>query len=148
MNLSSCIAEFQSRWFPHTTDAALDRIIELLEQGSPLLIHGSFNMAVPMGCLATQIAWHHPRTTELCQEAGIAWLTRVAKLNPATSHVIRLWDLGGQYDWELRSTILQECKEERIRRQEQKALQSSNRWANLRSEFLESPTVRNDASVS
>jgi hypothetical protein len=148
MNLSSCIAELQSRWFPHTTNTGLNRVIELLEQGSPLLIHGSFNMAVPMGCLATQIAWHHPQTTELSQEAGVVWLTRVAMLNPATSHVIRLWDLGGQYDWELRSALLQECKEERIRRQAKNAVQTSTLWANSRSQFVATPKAGNDASVS
>ena len=49
----SCLEELQGAWLPNVTDAGLDRLIDLLEQGSPLLIHGSFTRAVPMGCLAT-----------------------------------------------------------------------------------------------
>ena len=113
---SSCLRELRSCWFPHTTDDGLERIIELLEKGSPLLVNGSFTKALPQGCLATHIAWHHPRTARLNVEAGITWLARVAKLNPATSHVIRAWDLGGCQDWELRAELLDACKEERDRR--------------------------------
>ena len=118
MQVSPCLAELRDAWFPHTTDTGLDRLIELLESGSPLLIHGTFTRALPMGCLATHIAWHHPATAELSQDAGIAWLSRIAGLNPATSQVIRAWDCGGQYDWDLRSSILQACKEERTARSE------------------------------
>ena len=117
MHLAPCLNELRDGWFPHTTDAGLDRLIQLLETGSPLLIHGAFTRALPMGCLATHVAWHHPATAELSGDAGIAWLSRVAGLNPATSQVIRAWDCGGQYDWELRSVLLQTCKEERARRQ-------------------------------
>ena len=56
--------------------------------------------ALPMGCIATQIAWHHPDTADLTIDAGIAWLSRVAGLNPATSQVTRAWDCADQYDWE------------------------------------------------
>src|SRR5712691_5323564 len=87
-----CVRELQTAWFPNMTDAGLDRLIELLEKGSPLLIHGCFAKAATMGCLATHIAWHHPKTEHLNIEAGIAWLTCVAGLNPATSSVIREWD--------------------------------------------------------
>ena len=69
-----------------------------------------------MGCLATHIAGHHPVTADLSIDAGIAWLTRVAGLNPATSNVIRAWDCGSAYDWELRSGLLVACREERERR--------------------------------
>ncbi|HKB06244.1 MAG TPA: hypothetical protein VKD90_28880, partial [Gemmataceae bacterium] len=102
MHVAPCLKELRDGWFPHTTNAGLDRLIQLLESGSPLLIHGAFTRALPMGCLATHIAWHHPATAELSVDAGIAWLSRVAGLNPATSHVIRAWDCAGRYDWELR----------------------------------------------
>jgi hypothetical protein len=117
MTFAPLLKELRDGWFPHTTGAGLDRLIDLLEQGSPLLIHGAFTRAMPMGCLATHIAWHHPETADFSLDAGIAWLTRVAGLNPATSQVIRAWDCGGQTDWELRQALLAACKEERERRQ-------------------------------
>lgn len=107
------IRELKSIWLPNITDAGLDRLIELLEKNSPLLIHGCFSKAVPMGCLATHAAWNHPRTAHFTQEAGINWLHRVACLNPATSHVIREWDLGGCQDWETRTELLHLFNEER-----------------------------------
>ena len=106
------LKELQSAWLPNITDAGLERLIDLLEKGSPLLIHGCFTRAVPMGCLATQAAWHHPRTAHLTLDAGITWLHRVASLNPATSHVLRDWDRRGRHDWEVRSDLLQVFKEE------------------------------------
>lgn len=117
MQFAPCIQELRDGWFPHTTDAGLARLIELLEGASPMLIHGAFTRAMPMGCLATHIAWHHPETEGLMCEAGVRWLTREAGLNPATSQVIRAWDNGGVQDWELRSTILASFKEEQARRQ-------------------------------
>ena len=91
-------------------------MIKLLEQGSPLLIHGSFTSVLPMGCLATHIAWNHPATAHLTMDAGICWLYQVAGLNPATSHVIREWDLRGANDWTVREdflALLQEGREAR-----------------------------------
>ena len=111
-----CIAELRASWMPHVTDKGLDRVIDLLEKGSPLLIHGSFTRAVPMGCLATQVAWNHPRTAHLTLDAGICWLNRVAGLNPATSLIIREWDRCGAADYPIRSHLLTEFKEERTRR--------------------------------
>ena len=93
------------RWLPNLTDAGLDRLIDLLEKGSPLLIHGCFTRAVPMGCLATHVAWHHPRTPHLTLDAGITWLHHVAGLNPATSHVLREWDRRGAHDLDLRADL-------------------------------------------
>ena len=58
-----------------------------------------------MGCLATHVAWNHPRTAQLTVEAGINWLHHVAGLNPATSHLIREWDRRGSSDWEIRSDL-------------------------------------------
>jgi hypothetical protein len=116
MQYAPCLTELRDGWFPHATDAGLARLVQLLESGSPLLIHGAFTRALPMGCLATHLAWHHPLTADLSQEAGIAWLSRVAGLNPATSLVIRAWDCGGQHDWELRTTILAACRDELDRR--------------------------------
>ena len=90
-----CIHELHSMWLPNITDAGLDRLIELLETASPLLIHGCFTRSLPMGCLATHAAWHHPRTTHLNHDAGIRWLHTIAGLNPATSRVIHDWDRCG-----------------------------------------------------
>jgi hypothetical protein len=107
-----CLGELRSAWLPNTTDTGLRRLIDLLESGSPLLIHGCFTRAVPMGCLATHIAWHHPRTAHLTGEAGITWLHRVAGLNPATSYVLREWDRRGVHDLDLRGELLAVLREE------------------------------------
>src|SRR5436305_3473022 len=73
-----CLGELRAAWLPNITDAGLDRLTDLLEEGSPLLIHGCFTRAVPMGCLATHVAWHHPHTAHLTADAGITWLYHVA----------------------------------------------------------------------
>jgi hypothetical protein len=112
-----CVRELHSAWLPNLTDEGLERLIDLLEKGSPLLIHGSFTRVVPMGCLATHAAWHHPRTQHLTLDAGITWLNRVAGLNPATSQVIREWDRCGASSWEVRSDLLAVFKEEQRSRQ-------------------------------
>ena len=95
MLTAECLGELRSAWLPNMPEAALDRLLDMLEKGSPLLIHGCFTRAVPMGCLATHVAWNHPRTAHLTLDAGITWLHRVAGLNPATSHVLREWDRRG-----------------------------------------------------
>jgi hypothetical protein len=123
MNLSPCLNELREEWLPHITDAGLERIIDLLEKSSPLLIHGAFTRAVPMGCLATQIAWNHPATSRWTTEAGIMWLSRVAGLNPATSKVIRAWDAGGTRDWELSTALLDAFRAERERRRTSQPLE-------------------------
>jgi hypothetical protein len=125
MHPSPCLNELREKWFPHTTDEGLARVIQLLESGSAFLIHGAFTRAMPMGCLATHIAWHHPETCEFSLDAGIMWLSRVAGLNPATSYVIQAWDHGGTYDWNLRSELLEACREELTRRTE-KPVESPN----------------------
>jgi hypothetical protein len=110
--------EFVRHWLPHVTDAGLLHLITLLEQGSPLLIHGQFTADFPRGCLASQIAWHHPRTANLDKEdAGIVWLTKVAGLNPATSILLTWWDQNGLADRELRQLLLEVCYQECARRQ-------------------------------
>jgi hypothetical protein len=101
-----CLHELRRAWLPNMTDAGLARVIELLEKGSPLLVHGSFTRVVPMGCLASHVAWNHPRTSHLSHEAGIAWLHRVAGLNPATSAVLRAWDSRGVHDRRLCGELL------------------------------------------
>jgi hypothetical protein len=111
-----CLLELRSSWLPNMTDEGLDRLIDLLAKGSPLLVHGCFTKAVPMGCLATHVAWNHPRTSHLTIDAGINWLHHVAKLNPATSYVIREWDARGSQNWEIRSDLLAVFQEERQRR--------------------------------
>lgn len=113
-----CLQEFRAAWLPHITDTGLDRVIELLEKGSPLLISGSFSRAMPMGCLATHIAWHHPRTAHLTQDAGICWLFQEAHLNPATSSVIREWDNRGAQNWETRAGLLEVLHAEKASRAE------------------------------
>jgi hypothetical protein len=113
-----CARELRAAWLPNLTDEGLDRLIDLLEKGSPLLIHGSFTRVVPMGCLATHAAWHHPRTCHLTLDAGITWLNRVAGLNPATSHVIREWDRCGAHNWEVRADLLEVFKAERDNRRQ------------------------------
>ncbi len=105
--------ELQTKWFPHLTDEGLDRLIEMLESDSPLLIHGCFTRATPMGCLATHAGWHHPRTAHLTSEAGIFWLMRVAGLNPATSQVIREWDCRAADAWQVRSELAELFRAER-----------------------------------
>jgi hypothetical protein len=112
------VAELRSLWLPNITDAGLHRLIDLLEKGSPLLVHGCFTRALPMGCLATHAAWHHPRTAHLSVDAGISWLHGVARLNPATSHVIREWDCAGPQGLGVRFELLWLFKEERAARRQ------------------------------
>lgn len=116
MSVLAVLSEFRSDWLPHVSDSGLRRIVELLRSGSPLLIHGSFARCVPQGCIASHIAWHHPATRHLNLEAGVAWLTGVAGLNPATSRVIQAWDNRGAIDWELRAALLEACEQEHQRR--------------------------------
>ena len=59
-----CVHELRTSWLPNMTDAGLDRIIDLMEKGSPMLVHGCFTKTVPMGCLASHVAWNHPATTQ------------------------------------------------------------------------------------
>lgn len=114
---AECLHELRSSWLPNITDLGLDRLIELLGQGSPYLIHGSFTRVPPMGCLATQAAWHHPKTAHLTLDAGICWLNQVAGLNPATSAVLREWDRCGAFDFAFRQDLLAVLEETRAARQ-------------------------------
>jgi hypothetical protein len=116
-----CLRELKSAWLPNITDCGLDHLIDLLEKGSPMLIHGSFTRAVPMGCLATHAAWHHPQTANMTLDAGICWLNQVAGLNPATSLVIREWDRCSDFDYEVRCDLLTVFKQERAERSQRKA---------------------------
>jgi hypothetical protein len=122
------LQEFRAAWLPNITDEGLRQLVQLLEKASPFLIHGSFTRAVPQGCLATHIAWNHPRTTHLTQEAGICWLHHVAGLNPATSHVIREWDGSCSNDFEVRAELLQLLQEECTRRQEPVKKAGERQW--------------------
>ena len=111
------LGEFRSDWLPNVSDTGLSRLVGLLESGSPLLIRGAFTRAVPMGCLASHIAWNHPATGHLGdEEAGVMWLTRVARLNPATSAVILAWDREGALDRDLLAGLLRACRDEQARR--------------------------------
>jgi hypothetical protein len=111
------VRELRTSWLPNLTESALDRLIELLEKDSPLLVHGCFTRVVPMGCLATHAAWHHPETAHLNADAGITWLHAIAGLNPATSYVIRDWDANGPNNREVRQEMLEVLLEERRQRQ-------------------------------
>src|SRR3954470_7287471 len=110
------VRELRESWLPHISDAGLDRVIDLLEKGSPLLLSGRFTEAIPRGCLATHIAWHHPAVAHRTVDAGILWLTRVAGLNPATSCVIREWDRHCPQDWTFRNELLALFRAERAAR--------------------------------
>ncbi len=116
MSTAPALAEFRTQWLPGATDDGLRRLIELLDRASPLLIHGSFSRCPSQGCLATHLAWHHPRTAGFASDAGIVWLTKIAGLNPATSHVVTNWDVAGIHGWELRQELLAECRAELDRR--------------------------------
>ena len=59
------LTEFRTHWLPNVSDTGLSRLVSLLESQSPLLIRGAFVHAVPMGCLASHIAWNHPVTRNL-----------------------------------------------------------------------------------
>jgi hypothetical protein len=113
-----CLHEFRNVWLPNIADCGIDHLIDLLERDSPYLIHGSFARAVPQGCLATHIAWRHPKTEHLTLDAGVCWLNHVAGLNPATSQVIRAWDKATGFRFEVRADLLAELREERKRRRE------------------------------
>src|SRR5262245_66114340 len=114
---AECLSELRSAWLPNMTDVGLGRLLDLLEKGSPLLVSGCFTRAVPMGCLASHLAWNHPRTAHLTGEAGIVWLHAVAGLNPATSHVLRAWDAAGVRDRGLVADLLAVLEAERRVRQ-------------------------------
>ncbi|MGL6073313.1 MAG: hypothetical protein ACRC8S_04020 [Fimbriiglobus sp.] len=118
MSTRTAIQEFQLAWLPKVTDQGLNRLIYLLETASPFLIHGTFCKSGPQGCLATQIAWNHPKTAHLNDEAGICWLTRIARMNPATSHLIVAWDEAGLTNHDLRFGLLDACYSERKQREE------------------------------
>lgn len=118
MLTGECVHELQNMWLPNVSNDGLDRLIDLLEKGSPLLVHGRFTGALPMGCLASHIGWHHPRVCHRTMDAGILWLTRVAGLNPATSHMIRVWDSTGPKSWPLREELASIFRAERKARQQ------------------------------
>jgi hypothetical protein len=116
MSTRTAILEFRAVWLPNVSDSGLSRIISLLESASPYLIHGSFAKSLPMGCLASHIAWNHPKTARFQDEAGIQWLCKVARLNPATSHLVMAWDQSGLYDHDLRFGLLDACYAEQALR--------------------------------
>jgi hypothetical protein len=122
-----CLDELRQAWLPNLTDPGLARLVELLESGSPLLIHGCFTRAVPMGCLASHAAWHHPCTAHLTQDAGINWLHRVAGLNPATSLVLREWDRRGARDLTLRGDLFVVLRKEQQERRSRPATTAGRR---------------------
>ena len=116
MSSPTTLTEFRTAWLPNVTTDGLLRITDLLESHSPLLIHGAFARCVPLGCLASHIAWNHPTTAHLNEDAGVAWLTRVAGLNPATSAVVVDWDDRAGHDPDLWAELLTACRHELARR--------------------------------
>ena len=121
MLTNECLHELRSAWLPHITDTGLNRLIELLAEGSPFLTHGCFTRDMPIGCLATHAAWHHPATAHLTQDAGIVWLHRIAGLNPATSHLLRAWDRHGVRDLDLCADLQVLFEQERNERRQVEA---------------------------
>ena len=112
------VRELRDAWLPNMTGPGLDRLIDLLDKRSPLLVHGCFTKSLPMGCLATHVAWNHPATEHFTVEAGINWLHRVAGLNPATSLVIRDWDRRAASDWTIWAELAACLRAERDSRQD------------------------------
>jgi hypothetical protein len=110
------VHEFRAAWLPNVEDSGLARLIDLLKKGSPLLLTGRFSAAPATGCLATHIGWHHPAVRHRMDDAGILWLTRIARLNPATSHVIQEWDQHDAREWGVRQQLLALLLSERDRR--------------------------------
>jgi hypothetical protein len=84
-----------------------------------------------MGCLATHIAWNHPRTARMTLDAGICWLNHVADLNPATSLVIREWDRCADFDYDVRLELARIFRAELDARQETPETAPTNRIAEL-----------------
>jgi len=125
MLTSEVVNELQNAWLPNVSDAGLNRIVELLEKGSQLLLSGRFTSALPTGCLATHIGWHHPAVCHRTEDAGILWLTRIAGLNPATSHVIREWDRHDPREWTFRRDLLKVLHAERLERAQRSPKQSA-----------------------
>ena len=117
MTFPDCVSEFQQAWLPNITLAGLHRLAKLLDEQSPLLVHGTFTRAIPQGCVASHIAWNHPATQLYNEEAGVLWLTRIAKLNPATSKLILAWDDDGLQHRELSDNLLSLCRAEIDRRE-------------------------------
>ena len=117
MRIEEVVDEFRSAWLPDITTCGLNRLEELLMSGSPLLVHGTFTKACAMGCLATHIAWNHPKTADRAEDAGVIWLTKIAGLNPATSCVILAWDRAQTHDWTLRNELLKLIKAEQVQRE-------------------------------
>ena len=115
------VHELRTSWLPNVSDAGLERVIDLLEKGSPLLLSGRFTAAAAMGCLATHIGWHDAAVGHRTDDAGILWLTRVARLNPATSHVIREWDRHGPQEWTFRAELLALLRDEQNQRASSRA---------------------------
>jgi len=116
MLAADILNEFRTAWMPNASTSGLKRLVELLSTSSPYLVHGTFSKACGIGCLATHIAWHHPETMNLSDEAGVVWLTKVARLNPATSWVIVAWDRTQPWERDLRVAIRQLCEAELERR--------------------------------
>jgi hypothetical protein len=119
-----CQDELRGSWLPNITETGLERLLDLLQKSSPLLISGCFTRAVPMGCLATHIAWNHPRTAHLTVDAGITWLHHVAGLNPATSQVLCEWDRRGASDLTLRADLIAVLRTELLERKADKPARS------------------------
>lgn len=127
MRTPELLGELRTAWLPNLTDAALNRLIELLETVSPYLTRGCFTRVPPMGCLATHAAWHHPQTCHLNLDAGLTWLHHIAKLNPGTSVVLQEWDQRGVHDLDLRSVLLRTFHQESERRRHRRKSRSRKR---------------------
>ena len=99
---ASAIQEFRDRWLPNATDEGLNELLELLDNESPMLMRRHWTTKTndvsdfAIGCLATHVAWHHPKTEHLHAAAGFEWLRQVVGLDTRAepSYVINAWDRG------------------------------------------------------
>ena len=96
-----CVRELEQSWLPNITDSGLERIIDLLRKDSPLLIHGCFTKAVPMG-----VAWRRTLpgiilSRNIARSMPAFIVSTTSHLNPATSLIIREWDARGRNNWDL-----------------------------------------------
>ncbi|HUG94407.1 MAG TPA: hypothetical protein VML55_26485 [Planctomycetaceae bacterium] len=109
------VREFRTHWLPSMTDAALGRLITMLERNDPRLVRNTWTGGSVMGCLATQAAWNDARADEFGVRAGPRWLYRVAGIAPMHSNVVRDWDQSIEHPfdaWQVRGQLLAMLREE------------------------------------
>ncbi len=99
------VVEFRSLWLPQMSTSGLRKLIQLLQENSPGLVHGAFTDYQGGGCLATHAGWNHPATAGSGPSAGTEWLL-LLKNAGSLSRVICEWDMVRPYD-----TRYPECRQ-------------------------------------